>query len=323
MKMQLKAAALVLLCGTLVFAACSSDSSDHAPRVTTLEATQITSSSAVSGGVITDGGDAEITAKGVCWSTTTIYPTIDDNRVAAGSGTGDFSATISGLSPGIKYFGRAYATNSAGTGYGNIIMFTTDKLALVFIDSTHLDDNVTDALEAQGYQATVAATAGAFITGLTSGGYTLVVLFAQNLSAVTNHGISASDIQAYIDGGGLMVFATWTSADAAIATVFEASLSGTTNLSTVTISDADLQSVAGLSSFTLANTSPPWTTYSCGLTAIGDGEVLATFENANAAMVLGNNGQTMMLGYLSDTVPSANSQAIFESVVAKLSASQN
>lgn len=86
---------------------------------------QITSSSAISGGTINSDGGAAITAKGVCWSLspspTVSLPTQTNN----GSGIAPFSSTISNLSPNKTYFVRAYATNIAGTNYGNEISFTT------------------------------------------------------------------------------------------------------------------------------------------------------------------------------------------------------
>jgi uncharacterized protein (TIGR02145 family) len=44
--------------------------------------------------------------------------------LVVGSGTGTFSGTITGLSPNTTYYVRAFATNGAGTSYGNELSFT-------------------------------------------------------------------------------------------------------------------------------------------------------------------------------------------------------
>ena len=87
----------------------------------------ITSSAAMTGGDITDDGGGNITARGVCWSTGQ-SPTIDDNKTNDGSGSGSFTSEISGLDFDTEYYVRAYATNSAGTAYGNELSFTTEPL---------------------------------------------------------------------------------------------------------------------------------------------------------------------------------------------------
>jgi uncharacterized protein (TIGR02145 family) len=85
----------------------------------------ITSTTASSGGNISNDGGGTITARGVVWSTTqnpTIALTTKTNN---GTGTGSFTSSITGLSPGTVYYVRAYATNSAGTAYGNQQTLTT------------------------------------------------------------------------------------------------------------------------------------------------------------------------------------------------------
>ncbi|MBA7580412.1 hypothetical protein ES708_22303 [subsurface metagenome] len=94
------------------------------PIVTTTSINNITENSAQSGGNVTDNGGALVTARGVCWSTSS-NPITTDSKTTDGSGTGSFSSSITGLSPGTKYYIRAYATNSIGTAYGNEISFTT------------------------------------------------------------------------------------------------------------------------------------------------------------------------------------------------------
>ena len=95
-----------------------------APVVTTVAPSDISDSSAVCGGNVTSDGGAAITARGVCWSTSE-NPGISDNCTSNGSDTGTFVSSITGLSPNTTYYVRAYATNSAGTGYGNQLNFTT------------------------------------------------------------------------------------------------------------------------------------------------------------------------------------------------------
>ena len=98
---------------------------DNIPVLTTSTTSSITSSSAVSGGNITSDGGDPVTASGVIWSTSP-NPTIDlTTKTINGSGTGNFSSTITGLLPATVYYVRTYATNSVGTAYGNEVTFTT------------------------------------------------------------------------------------------------------------------------------------------------------------------------------------------------------
>jgi len=92
------------------------------PEVTTNNISDLTSTTAISGGNVTGDGGAQVTARGVCWSLAQ-YPTILDYKTSDGSGTGSFTSNISGLITNSTYYLRAYATNSNGTGYGKIMSF--------------------------------------------------------------------------------------------------------------------------------------------------------------------------------------------------------
>ena len=105
-------------------------SSTILPTVTTSSVTNITSSTATSGGNVTSDGGATVTARGVCWSTSQT-PTIADDHTTDGNGTGTFTSSLTGLTPNTTYYVRAYATNSVGTAYGNEVFFTTEESATV------------------------------------------------------------------------------------------------------------------------------------------------------------------------------------------------
>jgi hypothetical protein len=90
----------------------------------------ITQTSAVTGGTILAGGKTSITAKGVCWSSTNSTPTIANSKTIDGTGTGTFTSTLSNLLPNTNYYIRSYATNSLGTGYGNVLTFKTIVVSL-------------------------------------------------------------------------------------------------------------------------------------------------------------------------------------------------
>ena len=93
------------------------------PTVTTSAITPSYTTASGGGNVTSDGGYA-VTARGVCWSTSS-NPTISDSHTTDGTGTGSFTSTYSSLSEGTTYHGRAYATNSQGTAYGSDVQFTT------------------------------------------------------------------------------------------------------------------------------------------------------------------------------------------------------
>ncbi|MBK7131846.1 MAG: hypothetical protein IPH69_03195 [Bacteroidales bacterium] len=94
------------------------------PTLTTLAGSSVISTSATSGGNITSDGGASVTEHGVCWSTTE-NPTIANAKTSNGSGIGFYTSQLTGLIPSTQYYIRAYATNSAGTGYGNQVSITT------------------------------------------------------------------------------------------------------------------------------------------------------------------------------------------------------
>ncbi|MDR4988959.1 MAG: LamG-like jellyroll fold domain-containing protein [Bacteroidales bacterium] len=96
------------------------------PEVTTLEVTDITTSTAIGHGDITLLGIPNPTQHGVCWSTDE-NPTIDGDKTEEGSAseTGVFTSEMTGLTTNTTYYVRAYATNDAGTSYGEQRSFTT------------------------------------------------------------------------------------------------------------------------------------------------------------------------------------------------------
>jgi uncharacterized protein (TIGR02145 family) len=69
-------------------------------------------------------GGGTVTERGAVWNTSG-NPTVNSNRVPSGSGTGVYTATLTGLNAGSNYYVRAYAINNFGISYGVEIPFTT------------------------------------------------------------------------------------------------------------------------------------------------------------------------------------------------------
>lgn len=99
-------------------------------KVTTSDISEITTSSATSGGNITHDGGSRIYARGVCWSTSS-NPTLENNMgfTNDGTGTGEYTSKLTGLSAGTTYYVRAYVTNTEGTAYGTEKVFLTDDVS--------------------------------------------------------------------------------------------------------------------------------------------------------------------------------------------------
>lgn len=90
--------------------------------ITTAAVTDNIALSAKSGGEVTNDGGTPVTARGIVYATTP-NPTLTNIKIESGSGAGTFAVTIPTASE-LIYYVRAFATNSAGTAYGNEITFT-------------------------------------------------------------------------------------------------------------------------------------------------------------------------------------------------------
>jgi hypothetical protein len=94
------------------------------PSIELSEITNITGTTATTGGEITSEGESPVIERGVCWNTSK-NPVIGDSRTSDGEGSGAFTSEISGLEPGKVYYVRAYATNENGTGYSTESTFNS------------------------------------------------------------------------------------------------------------------------------------------------------------------------------------------------------
>ena len=95
------------------------------PTVQTVGATDINSQGAtLSGSVLSDNG-ASITERGFVYMQGTGTPTTDSYKLKVSGKTGEYTGALSGLEPNKKYSFRAYAVNSKGTAYGEVMSFLT------------------------------------------------------------------------------------------------------------------------------------------------------------------------------------------------------
>jgi len=119
----------------------------YLPSVTTSSpVSSITQLSAIVSGNVTNDGCGTVT-RGVCYSTST-NPTIANTVVNSGQGTGSFQATLSNLSPATTYYVKAFATNGAGTTYGNQVTFQTSIVTLptLYLDSASFTRDYSDSI---------------------------------------------------------------------------------------------------------------------------------------------------------------------------------
>jgi hypothetical protein len=96
------------------------------PVVLTNDATSVTSDGAVLNGLVSSDGGLTVTERGFCWGTASDNLA---NCTTAGSGTGAFSYTLTGLTASTTYYFQAYAANGSGTARGEVKSFTTEAPA--------------------------------------------------------------------------------------------------------------------------------------------------------------------------------------------------
>lgn len=160
------------------------------PTLTTAEVTNITGTSATSGGIITDEGSGTVVERGIYWSKG-ITPTIADNLTVDGGGAGKFVSNMTNLEAATTYYVRAYAKNEAGTGYGMVMSFST--LGQAPIASTQDATNVskTDATLNATVNANYVSTTVSFEYGTTTGYGNIITASPDPVNGSTNTNVTA------------------------------------------------------------------------------------------------------------------------------------
>lgn len=281
-----------------ILAACTTPS----PRVTSVSVTAPAallagrSAQALAEVVVANGASTAVE-----WSTSDpVVATVDqDGRIAALS---EGSATITATS-------QFDATKS-----GSVEISVSNALrgakVLYYVDGVHAAaDRAREALDdaVARFGASVLQTDDAdFVSDLESVAPDLVVYLRQNDKEIPDDAEAA--LLAWVDGGGALAFASWDEASPDVVAqlaAMEAVTTGSHNYSSFEVTSPTLS--AGLSSTTLPLVNLGWGRFSLGLQAAGGGEELAHFYDdtpaltTQAALVAGNGGRTMALGFLSDT----------------------
>ncbi len=162
--------------------------------LSTASATNTAATTATSGGFITSDGGATITARGVCWNTTS-NPTTSDSKTTDGVGIGQFVSEITGLTAGLTYHVRAYATNSIGTAYGADMAISTMGQA---------PESVTQpATNVSGIVATLNGAVNAnYLTTIVTFEYGTTTSYGQTVTATQSSltGSSITNVSAGITG---------------------------------------------------------------------------------------------------------------------------
>ena len=113
------------------YAACAS-------TVTTGTVSNTLSTTSSVGGDVTNQGGTVVTDRGIVYGTSTA-PTVSGSKAQSGTGTGTFTANLTGLLPNTLYYCRAYAVSGQGTAYGNEISFYTRPIDITGVTSSNFN----------------------------------------------------------------------------------------------------------------------------------------------------------------------------------------
>ena len=153
------------------------------PTITTAGAASVTTNTANLGGNITNTGGATITERGIVWSVNS-NPTLSANKYVMGNGSGSFIQSVTDLPQGATLNVRAFATNIAGTAYGNNQSFTTQTSVLSLTTTSSSLTNTASAnftlkliqnitgLTVANFALTTTGITGASITAISGSGNT-------------------------------------------------------------------------------------------------------------------------------------------------------
>ena len=127
---------------TILFLAvsCEKDEMACTTTVETQEVSSIAATTAQCGGIISSDGNPTIKEAGVEWCTTSDFESNVSCASTAKAKLGKFACEITNLKDNTQYYVRAYARNSYGTIYGEVLSFKTLEIVLPAV----LTDSVTN-----------------------------------------------------------------------------------------------------------------------------------------------------------------------------------
>ena len=116
---------IAFLTTVLFFVSCCK----YPPSVKTISAVAVSNSMVTVDGSVTANGGADVYSYGICFSADNPLPTISDTKKECSSTDGNsffyFKASLSGIRVNFTYYFRAYAINSEGISYGEVISVKT------------------------------------------------------------------------------------------------------------------------------------------------------------------------------------------------------
>ena len=177
--------------------------------VTTLEPTDITTTSAVVGGTVALGEGNHLYARGICWGTEP-NPNIDGNHIVGNAVAGSQIVTLTGLTANTVYYVRAYAVTDCGLAYGEEQSFTSGPLPsyTVTISFNPIDGGTAtgDGIYEEGQSCTVSAAAndGYAFTNWTENGIVVSISPTYSFTVDSDRTLMANFIpgdHAYVDLG--------------------------------------------------------------------------------------------------------------------------
>ncbi len=212
------------------------------------------------------------------------------------------------------------------TGQNKTVLNTNGaKDALVYIYYSHSNDFAVEALQAQGYTVTVTDSLPEFDTKLATGNYGFAIVLIQEDCKYPDYNI----LQSFINGGGKVIYNDWTldgfysyscengGTTENYAALFEAQYTYNINCMSFRFTDSFLS--LGLTD-PVVLTNPGWNDpKTMGLAPIGSGVSIAKFEcnirSNEDALILGNNGNTIILGYFVDQPAFNERKLLFEKLI--------
>ena len=230
-----------------------------------------------------------------------------------------YTEPVTGLTPGVTYYYRAYATNDCGTGYGDTLTFTTENSFVVTVDgptpvqfcpggsqSATYTASVTPAMTSPTYQWHLDGVA---VTGETNSTYTTT--FSVTGTHTVKCEITASGLT--VDGSKSVTVSTYTVPALAISAPDDpicvggaGNLTATTGFSTYAWSSNVASSSTNTATYNAAGTYSVTATTSNGCTATASKTV--TVSDPQVASATGITG-TLSICSGSSTTLTANATA--------------